>query len=649
MKINITGWRYENLRIGAGTEEIDLGNPPERLSLIQMPNGTGKTTTMTLIRAVLGAQEFSAEEVQKFRVDDTVETGLFELGLLIEHSANAPVEYRLTAVFDFSAGTCTYSTLRPATFGGGREGGRVLPTGLAHLLRPDFIKLFIFDGELARDIRQTDKDAADRAIKTLYQLTDIRALRLKIEEFVKAKQDAAARSMGRTQKGVSQARNAVERAEVLVKQLEDELASKQSESERLKGEAETIRIEIDAHLSQNKDLEDRRNTLAREADGLKTDIQVTARTSLDAFRNPVRLSTEVKARMAHLGSVLTEARLPKSPASEFFSEIAEQGVCICGREIGEEERAFLVANRDRYLAHDQIHAIATMKTRLNASPEAEISFAEASESLQDNLEDQNANQRNRALLEQEAEERGDTDLGKLRRRAGAIEEQLDSLSKAIDLLAATDAAKQGLLGCKSSNNIALAKRDLEACKETLREVSSSFRLSQQRDLMISQLERIEEQALADLREIIRDETNQRLSTLVRMEELRVARIDGALELTSNKVERREDVSEGQSLSVAYAFLTSLLSKAPFELPFVVDSPAVSLDLDVREEVARILPDLFDQMILFVISSEEAGFAEKFYDRSDTWFVSFERGDSGNVVHSYGVEAFQRRAAQGDVL
>ena len=63
-------------------------------------------------------------------------------------------------------------------------------------------------------------------------------------------------------------------------------------------------------------------------------------------------------------------------------------------------------------------------------------------------------------------------------------------------------------------------------------------------------------ALTDLREIIREETNDRLATLVQMEDLRVERIAGALELSSNKAQSKDDVSEGQSLSVAYAFLTA---------------------------------------------------------------------------------------------
>ncbi|KDA04225.1 AAA family ATPase [Hyphomonas oceanitis] len=650
MKIRISDWRYENLRIGAGTEEVTLGTPPKRWSLIQMPNGTGKTTTMALIRAVLGEEALNASQVRAFRANDEVTEGKFELGLLVEMALGEPaVEHRLTADFDFANGSCTYSTLRPAMRSGGREPGRVLPDELQHLLKPDFIKLFVFDGELARDIRQTNKRAADQAIRTLYQLDEISNLRQRVSEFVKTKQDQTRNTTGRTQKGVTQARRALEAAEEMLKRLETQLQSKSANKDTLDSEHSKIRKEIDEHVAQNKDLEEQRVVLDAQADGLKTDIQASAREALLAFRNPATLSSSVRANLTRLGKVLTDARLPKSPASEFFAEIAKGGECICGRTIGEAERLALEKNRDRYLAHDQINAIATMKTRLNRSGDAETDYVTASLTLQEKLEDQNINQKKRARLELEAEERGDKDLADLRRRAGVLEERIASLSQEIEKLSVSDAAKQAALRCDDTNNVPLARSKRDACEITLREVSDSFKLSQQRDMLLSQLQRIEQQSLETLRELIRIETNKRLEKLVRMEELRVARIDGALELTSDKVERRDNVSEGQSLSVAYAFLTSLLSKAPFDLPFVVDSPAVSLDLDVRREVSRIIPNLFNQMVLFVISSERAAFAETFYQRPDTQFVTLEKRPDGGVGCLYGLDAFKEQTSSGDAI
>ena len=58
-------------------------------------------------------------------------------------------------------------------------------------------------------------------------------------------------------------------------------------------------------------------------------------------------------------------------------------------------------------------------------------------------------------------------------------------------------------------------------------------------------------------------------------------------------------------------------------PFVVDSPAASMDLDVRREVAAAIPQLFKQLVIFVTSGEVAGFAEKMYSLDNVLFITVE--------------------------
>lgn len=97
MELKVVGWRYENVRGGIGNAEILLDDEP-RWTLVQMPNGTGKTTTMTLMRAVLTGAELSPEEVAALRANDETEHGLFELRLLIDDKP-----HRLELEFDFVA------------------------------------------------------------------------------------------------------------------------------------------------------------------------------------------------------------------------------------------------------------------------------------------------------------------------------------------------------------------------------------------------------------------------------------------------------------------------------------------------------------------------------------------------------------------
>ena len=84
MKVEVIGWRAKNLRGYLRDVDIDLGAPSKRWTLLQMPNGTGKTTTMALLRLALNGSAISNEEVMGFRADDTVADGLFALTLEID-------------------------------------------------------------------------------------------------------------------------------------------------------------------------------------------------------------------------------------------------------------------------------------------------------------------------------------------------------------------------------------------------------------------------------------------------------------------------------------------------------------------------------------------------------------------------------------
>ena len=596
---------------------------------------------MELFRAVLSAQSLTVEEVRGFRADDAVKDGGFELGLLIDGR-----QHRLTLAFDFESGNCTYSTLRPKERGGGRESGRVLPVDLKHLLKLDFTRLFVFDGELAKQIREVDRTEADRAIKTLYQLDDLSALRRRVEKVVAKRQDAAAAvSSAKSPKGISQRRNALNDAKEVLSRLQKKLSDLKKKESDLEEEASMADQKISAFIAENGDLKAEEEKIASEATTIRSDLQSAANIAMGAFRLPTTLSVTIQTRLSDLGKTLTDARLPKSVSSEFFSELAEKEICICARPIGVEERVAIYGRKDEYLAQDQIASISAMKERLKNSGEPETSFQSACDALRIHIEARKINEWKRDKLIQALADADNGEVARLRERLGQIDTELDGLRDEIEKLESKDSASQRLLGCRYDNNIPMAMKRRAECQEKLEVASKSYMLARQRDVLVGQLNEIENLALQELRETIRTTTNKRLESLVQMEQLRVDKIDGALSLTSDRIAELKGISEGQSLSVAYAFLTSLLSEAPFELPFIVDSPAVSLDLEVRREVGRIIPDLFDQMIMFVLSSEQAGFSETFYERDNTCFVSLSKAAGGGILCEYGLEAFKQLAEE----
>ena len=68
MRIQITGWSSEGLRCPDLDIDLQNGKDLPKVSLIQMPNGTGKTTTLVCLRACFdgSAVNWTPDEVRNF-------------------------------------------------------------------------------------------------------------------------------------------------------------------------------------------------------------------------------------------------------------------------------------------------------------------------------------------------------------------------------------------------------------------------------------------------------------------------------------------------------------------------------------------------------------------------------------------------------
>ena len=88
-------------------------------------------------------------------------------------------------------------------------------------------------------------------------------------------------------------------------------------------------------------------------------------------------------------------------------------------------------------------------------------------------------------------------------------------------------------------------------------------------------------------------------------QIRIHEIDRCLRLEGQK-----GGSAGETLCVAYAFLSALFNRTEqYDLPFVVDSPANPIDFQIRSQIAELVPRLAGQFVAFTISSERERFVD----------------------------------------
>ena len=637
MEVRLTGWRSKNIRGGLRDIDIDLGSEPCRWTLVQMPNGTGKTTTMELLRWTLTGVELAAKAVRDLRADDHVETGSFEVRLLID---GRPL--RLQLELDFRDGSATYWTVREKERGGGREEGRALPTELRELLKPNLTELFVFNGELATQILDLSLTKAAGAIRSLYGLDTLDALRVRVTSLVDQEQRRAASvTSAKEKKGITQLQNLYDEARTITKKLETQRSTTAARLSRVEEDRKRLKDEIDARLSEDAGVRAQIEALdvrQTEVDANASDLSVKA---LEILRRPPQVHPTLLARLQHLGSKLYELKLPETISREFFNELALQTKCVCGRPIGHAEQHAIKNGAQRYLAQDQISVINQMKLALRESTGNPEELTLTIASLHTQLDERRKIKGERDRLASEKIAEGDEILERLRKELDERDDEAISASTILERLTTKDPIRQRALRVTWETNQALCEGELKNRKFRLETATKTRTFALQGDMLNAIVSGTARRALDILRERVRLSTNEKLKIIMKNEKIEVDKIEGGLQLRSAGLGTKTGASEGQKLAIAYAFLTSLLAEAPYRLPFIVDSPAVSLDTEARREVGDLIPDFFGQMIMFVISSEREGFADAFYARShDVCYLTVTPQGGGTVSIAEGIDAFK---------
>ncbi|GGC97905.1 hypothetical protein [Pontibacillus salipaludis] len=633
MKISIIEWSYSNIR-GVNDLKINLEEfekQPYDVTLIMMPNGYGKTTTQVLLRAIFdgGAKDWSPDYVREFRPPGSeITQGEFSASMLIDEKF-----YIVKLILNYEKGLVTYKTVKSGQ--GGLEEGRKLPSSLKYAFSSEFVKRFIFDGELAKQIIGQESQEAVRTIRYLYQLNKLDEMSNRIKTIVKEKQDNMKLSQTKTEVGLGKLRRSKEDFEKCLRKLKYKRKIMSEEQTTNAKDIEDKREKITALIKSDENLNAEFERLQTDLSNVESDIKETSQHNLNILRNPYFISNKISNDLQTLSSQMKKLQLPRTMSRTFFIDLADNDSCVCGRHIGEGEKNYILENADRYLGDDQISVINAVKNAISDRVQSEDINTHFTNLLE--------------LINKRSELR--TDLDRLvtnRNYSNAdavkeLEDELKELEKSSDeinnsLNELTAKNKSEITNLSYENNIYLCEQALEKEKEKIAEATNTLDLVKKSERLEAYISDIQELTMEKLKEKIKLETNQKLKDLLRYEDVSVEEIKGYI-----KLKDKEGASEGQSLAIAYSFLGSMFDTSSYNLPFVVDSPAGSLDLSVRRQVSKIIPNLFDQLIVFITSGEREGFKEHFYKIGDqVQFLTINKdGDGTNCIESRELfDAFQ---------
>jgi DNA sulfur modification protein DndD len=607
MKLRILGFESKNLRcLDCKIDLTDNNKIPYKVSLIQVPNGHGKSSLSALIRlAIDGSATNRTFDLYDFRSEDrTEDNGEFVLNLSLNDNLIS-----IKMFFDFITGEVTYFTNTPAL--GGFKKGLIIKNEYKSLMmyqNPSWTKLFIFDGELCHKLLEKGNSSAKKSIETLCQVylfdNAIDYLDRKKERHIN-QISTSKKSQVKTNKGMKQITTNLEK---IKKQIEKIINRKKSLEDKIITLDESIKNSESKFFENEKDEEFNKLTskLQEDIDNSYSNLNKIVIEAKESILKPYNLFKDFKKDVQSFKQCLVDHGIPEDTTSEWFKDQANKKVCICGREMDEGCKDHILSTYKNYMSGKTSGTINQIRVDLEKIENSKDFNVEDLINKIDicynksNEVEQNLNYHTSGKIEGNASNQKELNKFKVLISDKKIsEEELKVINREPN-----DRDKDENSWCLS---YLLSRKD-ELDKQIMG-AQGTIDLYKQLKVIDDILKKSKQVSSNNLTNTIMKICNERLNKVLQDQPIQIESI------TENiKILKKKQVSVGQTLSTAYIFLTSLLERGNNSFPLVMDSPAGPIDNDVRAEIANIIPDLTDQFISFVISPEREAFTEVLDDK-----------------------------------
>ncbi len=609
MRIEIAGWESEWLRCPDMAVDLRRAGEVPSVSLVQMPNGTGKTTTLELLNAALSgsAREWKPEQVRGYRRGGEGSVGRFKVMLLVD---GKPLSIEL--LLNYSTGRASYRSTSPGS-GGVVPVWRV-PPAMTRFLKPEFLSLFIFDGEFAGRLLDGGKTEAEEVVDALCQVYLLQDAASFAREHWERESKA---DTTRTKVGLDRVRDRRNQMAGRETKVVGQLEKAKAESAELAKSVDELREKIRHRIDSVAETRDLRDAAEEERAEARRDVAERRAKLMTALRLPHAVHPTLAVRLMELRDNLDRVRLPENTSAQFFEELVEEDDCVCGRPMDEGAREVIRARAARYLDADDSGVINALKqdiSRYTEEPDDDEEDAGYSRVLRLRREltealrrERLADQQVRVLMDRLIKA-GDTELEAWQAEA---EEKEDRIEERRRLVAEIEGQGVGDSNAETSKCLRVIRRKIEKLNERIAQIEGTVRLRRQTELIASLLKEARERARERIKAELLEECNGRLSVILENDPLAIERIDRSIRLRGQR-----GASAGQTLAIGYTFLMSVLSRGQNDFPLVVDSPAGPIDKGVRRRIGRLLPKLCSQFVGFTINTEREGFVDALESRVD---------------------------------
>ena len=215
MNLNILGWKCEGLRCPDFNVEInERGNNSS--TFFQMPNGTGKTTTLRLLKRSLYNHEFKSSEIEEFKAkkkEEYKKEGFFEAKFAVDGKI-----FYIRINFDFEKKIASYSS--SLSDEGGYVLGFKLPKEIENIIDKELVDLLLVDLEI--DVKPMFRDSQTKAQEAIRKFCKINLLESLINDFknFKDKKRKESSQSGNVQNQINTEETRLNKIDIRIKEVE---------------------------------------------------------------------------------------------------------------------------------------------------------------------------------------------------------------------------------------------------------------------------------------------------------------------------------------------------------------------------------------------------------------------------------------------
>ena len=503
-----------------------------------------------------------------------------------------------------------------------------------NILPHELAFVFFFNGEELKEFFQK-KNKFGQALEDISQITLVKRAIDQLESVETDLRRQASKGSVNTEtrnEGLAQIEKALNDKRANKQRLEGELGDLNKRLDQIDSELKALNIDRVTHLVES------RNDAVRRGSELAKDYQVLCderNKLLLETAPPVYLGKQVAFTLSKISEFDQRGKLPPPIRTVFLRDLLEKGSCICGRSIAEHDASDARKHIQKLLEEETSDEAVSFKALdgrfkleaiLDASREGITSLVALGEKIADKeaamiQADEKAKSVSKELTQYESPGASAEDLTEKVRSLQSIRSEVekaktDALSEIGGDKRDLERLENGLKDQKRALDKELSKNAKNAVVKDRWEFAkrSLDLLTKIRDDMVAEV-RSEIQKAADshFRELVWKTTNlekkageQSLIDPGKLQQVRIGEDNEISVITKDGENWIMSLSQGETQTLAYSFISALKEGAKVVFPMVVDTPLGILDEGPpRELFAELLPDFVeDTQLIFLMTSAE---------------------------------------------